>query len=458
MINLQAAQLAAQVAQNAAQQEFQRMRFETLEQPQFAHLSEMDKEQLAFQKAQQAFQEAFQTASLTGMWNGQQTIAEQQRQIENQMSQAGLTGMYQGQETTAEKQRKIANLMAEAGITGMYNGEETAAERAAKFQRAVSEAGLTGTYEGQQTIDWLAQQAGITGYFQGKDTLQRQQMQNENSLALLNLQSSLRGPRNAFQYANAIASTPQGLQGELQAMLGRAQVPGAAGYSQPYQPASLQGLAGDMLGGYLPSPYGSQNPMQGQVAPSGVPDAMGMMGMAGLPSPALAAPVGAQGMLPAGVPDAAGRPASGTMNTGINGEALGLAVPQVERAATMATTQAASPFQINDGGVQAPGNLYNYQPTGDGRFYSYPPGMLAPPEAMQFSSSVPQNQSELKKFMDSLPLGSQISSSYWNQAPQYTKDLMMSGYEARGDDAGYIEEQYQRSLPKYTGARVGSFI
>jgi hypothetical protein len=203
MINMQAAQLAAQVAQQAAQQEFQRMRFTELEQPQFAHLSEMDKEQLAFQKAQQAFTEAFQTASLTGQWNGAPTTMEQQRLTENQMNEAQLTGMYQGQQTTAEQQRLIANAMSEAGITGMYQGQQTAAERAAAFERAVTQAGLTGTYEGQQTIDWLARQAGITGYFNNAPTLQREQMQNENSLSLLNLQSQLRGPRNAFQYANS---------------------------------------------------------------------------------------------------------------------------------------------------------------------------------------------------------------------------------------------------------------
>jgi hypothetical protein len=432
MINLQAAQLAAQVAQQAAQQEFQRMRFTELEQPQFAHLSEMDKEQLAFQKAQQAFTEAFQTASLTGQWNGAPTTMEQQRLTENQMNEAQLTGMYQGQQTTAEQQRLIANAMSEAGITGMYQGQQTAAERAAAFERAVTQAGLTGTYEGQQTIDWLARQAGITGYFNNAPTLQREQMQNENSLSLLNLQSQLRGPRNAFQYANLIASTPQGLLGDLNAMIGRSQVPASAGY-QPgmggLQPANLGTMYGDMLGG-AQGPGGFTQPYAPQASPAAAQVPAYMMGGV--------SPVGAIREF---------YPRMEPANT-----------PFYEQAATQATTEAASPFQMNPVGQQAPSNLYNYQPTGDGRFYTYPPGMMAPPEAQQYSSSVPQNVNEIQRFQDSLPLGSQISSSYWNQAPQYTKDVMMSGYEARGDDAGYIEEQYKKSLPKYTGERVGSFI
>jgi hypothetical protein len=429
MINLQAAQLAAQVAQQAAQQEFQRMRFTELEQPQFAHLSEMDKEQLAFQKAQQAFNEAFQTASLTGMYNGAPTTLEQQRLLENQMSEAELTGMYNGQQTVAEQQRALANAMAEAGLTGMYQGQQTEAARAAAFERLVTESGLTGTYQGQQTIDWMARQAGITGYFDGQATLQREQMQNENSLALLGLQSQLRGPRNAFQYANLIASTPAGLQGELAAMAGRSQVPAYGGY-QPnaggLQAASLGTMYGDMLGGMqglsgYAQPYA---PQAGAQVPSY------MMG----------------GVMPVG-----------TIREPYLGQPLGNPM-YYEQQATQATTEAAAPFQPNPVGQQAPSNLYNYQPTGDGRYYTYPPGMLAPQDAEQYSSSVPMNFDEIKRFQDSLPMGSQISSSYWNQAPQYTKDVMMSGYEARGDDAGYIEEQYQKSLPKYTGERVGSFI
>jgi hypothetical protein len=68
--NQQAAALAAQVAAQAAQLEFQRMRFTQLELPQFQTMSALDKEKLAFQKATEVWNQAFQEASVTGSYNG----------------------------------------------------------------------------------------------------------------------------------------------------------------------------------------------------------------------------------------------------------------------------------------------------------------------------------------------------------------------------------------------------
>ena len=68
--NQQAAALAAQVAAQAAQLEFQRQRFQQLELPQFQSMSALDKEKLAFQKAVEVWNQAFQEASVTGSYNG----------------------------------------------------------------------------------------------------------------------------------------------------------------------------------------------------------------------------------------------------------------------------------------------------------------------------------------------------------------------------------------------------
>lgn len=66
LTSIAAAQLAAQVADNAAQQEYVRMRLYLLEIPEMQQQSLEEQDRIAFEWSQFAWQTAFQTASLTG--------------------------------------------------------------------------------------------------------------------------------------------------------------------------------------------------------------------------------------------------------------------------------------------------------------------------------------------------------------------------------------------------------
>src|SRR5262245_2777777 len=92
LINLQAQQLAAQVANWAAQLEFQKERMRLLELPEMQGKLQVDIDRLAFDKATQAWEQAFKESTLTGTYNGQPTI-------DWLMKQAELTGVLDGRET-----------------------------------------------------------------------------------------------------------------------------------------------------------------------------------------------------------------------------------------------------------------------------------------------------------------------------------------------------------------------
>src|SRR4249920_983638 len=89
LYNLQAQQLAAQVANWAAQLEFQKERFRLLEMPQFQQGLQLEVDKLAWQKAQDTWERAYQEAAITGTYNGQPTT-------QWLMDQARLTGSYNG--------------------------------------------------------------------------------------------------------------------------------------------------------------------------------------------------------------------------------------------------------------------------------------------------------------------------------------------------------------------------
>lgn len=104
--NQQAAALAAQVAQAAAQLEFQRMRFTQLELPQFQSMSSLDKEKLAFAKASEVWTQAFQEASVSGSYQGQPAA-------QYLLSAAQLTGQfYQPGQLNADQQAQYQTLRA----------------------------------------------------------------------------------------------------------------------------------------------------------------------------------------------------------------------------------------------------------------------------------------------------------------------------------------------------------
>lgn len=96
LVNIQAATLAAQVANWAAQLEFQKERMRLLELPQFQQTSQMERDKFAFEKAQQEWQRAITEATMTGTYNGVPTLQWLEQQ-------ARLTGVINGQQTLEGK-------------------------------------------------------------------------------------------------------------------------------------------------------------------------------------------------------------------------------------------------------------------------------------------------------------------------------------------------------------------
>ena len=195
-----AANLAMQLANQAAQQAYLNARLE-FEKYQYSNLSAYQKEQLAQQKAQQAWTEKYQTSMLTGTLDGVDTLQKQLQQSQIALNTADTTGYYNGSPTMAREQM----------------------------------------------------QGNLTGYYNGQATLGREQMQNQTALGYLNLLGSLRGPQNYFQYMKVLNGTPGGMRDLVNAAAGQYALPGyGGGVQMPIEPASLSGLLSDVGGRYTP--------------------------------------------------------------------------------------------------------------------------------------------------------------------------------------------------------------
>lgn len=205
--------------------------------------------------ANQQFQQNFglQQGALTGSYNGQQTLAGLTQQQSNALAQAGLMGFdANGTPTLAGYNQAFQNQLAQAGqslqqagVTGMLNGQQTLASQLGLGQLGLGQqtaeqqaAALTGNYQGNQTLASQLQQAnlsgmyagsptmaaqnqnfnqgisaaGVTGQYNGQNTLaqqiannQNQQAQGQLGLNTLQLGSQLSGPSNWLQYENAAA-------------------------------------------------------------------------------------------------------------------------------------------------------------------------------------------------------------------------------------------------------------
>lgn len=135
-----------------------------------------------YRDKQAAFQNALAEAGLTGVYNGQNTLAMQQYLTDKALAEAGLTGVYNGQNTLAMQQYQTDKALAEAGLTGKYNGQDTLAKQQADREFALSEGQLTGWYKGlptttQQQIDiQFAQYQQSNGQQKRDNALQLLQM------------------------------------------------------------------------------------------------------------------------------------------------------------------------------------------------------------------------------------------------------------------------------------------
>jgi hypothetical protein len=188
LVNLQAATLAAQVANWAAQLEFSKERFRLLEMPQFQQMTQLELDKFAWQKAQQTWERAFQESSLTGTYNGQPTV-------QWLTEQARLTGVLNGQETLEGKltNAQIKQMEMEMNLRNQQHLLEIG-----KFDWAKE-------LEGKQLVlQQELQEASLTGMHKGAKTFEREQFEAEQGQQYLQLLSSLQGPANAFKQLRAI--------------------------------------------------------------------------------------------------------------------------------------------------------------------------------------------------------------------------------------------------------------
>jgi hypothetical protein len=194
-------------------------------------------EKLAMEKAQQAWTQAFQSeqqkAASLGTYQGQDTLAKLNQEFQQRMAQAQLE-------------------LNRAGLTGTLEGQKTLAALNQEYQQRVQAAGLTGQWEGQETL--AAQQQ------RWQQQYQQQQADRSTGMGLLQLQSTLSGPRDWAKYWGLAASAPQGMTSALQSLAGQYNfAPGGQGTPGA---ATLQSRTQDLLSGGQLGQGGQQQPAQ----------------------------------------------------------------------------------------------------------------------------------------------------------------------------------------------------
>lgn len=178
----------------------------------------------------------------------------------------GIINHYKDSDALAAATQAFKETIDAAGLTGVFQGQQTLAAQK-QF------ADMLGTYQGQQTLEAQKQAAEMLGMYQGQTTLAAQkqyfdqafQQQQQNQKAVqdyLTLLSQLRGPADYGQYLKVQASTPQGLTSLAQAAAGAGGRVPSFGYTgagtSPVTPSTLVGgAAGGTAGGTTPAAGGT---------------------------------------------------------------------------------------------------------------------------------------------------------------------------------------------------------
>lgn len=436
LTNVNAAQLAAQVANWAAQLEFQKTRFQLMELPQFQSQDatqrqqlQIQMDQLAFQKAQAAYQNALQEAALTGTYQGKPTT-------QWLTEQAQLTGVMNGQETLQGKlnDAQIAQMQHAMALesqnfqlqyqkygTDTEHWDKTFASQQASDLRnyTLAEAGLTGKFNGQDTLA-AQSQSEVVREARAREAQQAADSQQTGALGYLNLLATvqnnpfkmLKVQQNAGNFNNLAAG-----------WLGKVQMPGSGTITgNPGGPAG----PGDLLTQYNPD---------GSVVP-----------MPALPTykPADSA------VNPALAPTAA-VPVSGAMGA---------------QALDPITGYAYSPP-----GSQAPVGDYNYMPTASGQTQIYPPGVVAPANGAQLSTTTPQTPGSVQGMVGAVGAegsntpGStdvltpnKINARNYNNSNAGQQKLLWQYEDSQGWDPETAQSIYKQSLPTYAGPATGKVV
>lgn len=484
LYNLQAQQLAAQVANWAAQLEFQKERLRLLELPQFQQGLQLEVDKFAWEKAENAWEQTFKEATLTGTYQGKPTT-------QWLMDQARLTGSYNGERTLEGK-------LTDAQIKDMNDKMKLAND---------------------QFI------AATTGYYGGQKTFDREKFEAAQALEGWKFISTLSGPQNAFKQARAIASMPGGVNQMMDAFAGRYMMPGSSavgsgGGGNPLDDMRMgwggmnAGSGGAATGAdgpaILPRGVGQQptwayqpsspitNPPQLPVT-NPAPFATTMdptPGRGFAPSQWNAATKAAIAAWEAKYPGylvdgsaigyrvrtASDPPAPGTTTTPTSTTTPVSAAP-VGGGSPASDAAQAQGYTYQPAGVQAPANQWNYSGTNDGSVQVYPPGVTSPAATADASTTAAINPSSVQAVVNqpysygatadttsqvslvpgssgpnygSMPLPNQINAQNYNNAYQYQRDLMWAAYEDAGWDKSLAQEAYLKSLPKYGGVSKGS--
>jgi hypothetical protein len=227
-------------------------------------------------------------------------------------------------------------------------------------------------------------------------TLEREREQNRSSMEALTLLSNLRGPENAFAYANTLANLPPSIRANIQASMGR--MPFSA------QNPAQRGLFGDVGVGLGQPALPGGMPVGGQPVPGAYPGA------------------GNWPALQAGGRTLAG---GGTVNQY-------LPAPVDTSPAGQMAQQAAQGAYRTAAGAPATGSGLEQMPT----FYG-PRTSPAVAAGMQAAS--------------------QWSPTAYNQTGDYARRLQLAAYENVGEDPREVMDQYRRSLPTAVGPRSGTY-
>ena len=395
LYNLQAQQLAAQVANWAAQLDFQKERFRLLEMPQFQQGLQLEVDKFAWEKGQQTWERAYQEAL--------------------------LTGMYQGQPTTQW-------LMDQARLTGSYNGERTLEGRLTDAQ----------IQDMQDKMKLANDQfvSATTGYYNGQKTFDREKFEAAQALEGWKFIATLSGPQNAFKQARAIASIPGGVSGFMQAFAGQYMMPSGGAVGSGGQ-ASLNDLTLGFGGMYSPQQaqqaylYETSQHWPGP-GPSTAPTAM--------PGPQAQAAPQPQ---PQPQPQAAGYEYS---PPGVQAPANAWNYSATPNGSVAAYPPGVvSPPQTADVSSNAPINPATVAPT------------LNQPQAYQYggaTAAAPVTAPQTSG--NAMLLPNQINAENYGNAYQYQQELLWAQYEDQGWDKGLAQEAFLKSLPKYGGPTKGT--
>jgi len=288
--NLNAAQLLLNQAQQAAYQAYLNSRLA------------LDTDQEAYQKAAQAAQTVMQQAALTGVYNGQPTLAAQNQAQQNAMQLAQLTGVYTppslggssgagagpaalqsyspgtvvrssssgdfgviGPNGTITTGPSVADQIAQAAQTpgAILTVSDTDFSGGTAAASAAANAGTGTTAAGTPTLAAQLQQANLTGTYNGAPTESAREFNTTTGLNYLDLLGKLQGPANYGSYLRVLGSTPGGISDLVNAASGQYVPSTGATTGAPLSPQTLGTLANPnggkaMAGGSEPnSPQGT---------------------------------------------------------------------------------------------------------------------------------------------------------------------------------------------------------